>query len=90
MENIKIWHEYDIKDIKDMPDPEKDILVRYNEDCWDTTKINPEDWEDGFCEFIQEWAYVDDLRATSKALAYLTGWIYDKIPKKVKALKESK
>ncbi len=25
-----------------------------------------------------------------EALAYLTGWIYDKIPKKVKALKESK
>lgn len=59
-----IWHQYDIND---MPDPHREILA-YNGYHHNVALIDREDWGQGFCEWIQSWAYVSDLKATSKAL----------------------
>ena len=52
-----IWHKYDIKDI---PNPHHEILV------WTGTKhavviIKPAEWRSGDCDWIESWAYIQDV-----------------------------
>lgn len=54
-----IWHKYDIKDI---PNPRKQILT-WNGFGHGVTLIYLEDWEQGFCDWIEHWAYVEDIIA---------------------------
>lgn len=54
-----IWHEYDIKD---MPSLTREILAR-NGSHHNVCIINREDWKQGFCEWIDRWAYITDIIA---------------------------
>ena len=54
-----IWHKYDIKD---MPSLTREILAK-NGSHHNVCIINREDWEQGFCEWIDRWAYVADIIA---------------------------
>lgn len=54
-----IWRKYDIKD---MPSLTREILAR-NGSHHNVCIINREDWKQGFCEWIDRWAYVSDLIA---------------------------
>lgn len=54
-----IWHKYDIKDI---PNPHHEILA------WTGTKhavviIKPAEWRSGDCDWIESWAYIQDVLA---------------------------
>ena len=73
-----IWHKYDIKD---MPSLTREILAR-NGSHHNVCIINREDWKQGFCDWIDRWAYVADIiaqadkaerlqKAVDKALHYL-------------------
>lgn len=83
-----IWHKYDIKD---MPSLTREILAR-NGSHHNVCIINREDWEQGFCEWIDRWTYITDIVAQAdkaerlqKAVDYVldslqsfmeTGYIY--------------
>ena len=54
-----IWHKYDIKD---MPSLTREILAR-NGSHHNVCIINREDWEQGFCEWIDRWTYITDIIA---------------------------
>lgn len=52
-----IWHKYDIKDI---PNPHHEILA------WTGSKhavviIKPAEWRSGDCDWIESWAYIQDV-----------------------------
>lgn len=54
-----IWHKYDIKDI---PNPHHEILA------WTGTKhavviIKQAEWRSGDCDWIESWAYIQDVLA---------------------------
>ena len=54
-----IWHKYDIKDI---PNPHHEILA------WTGTKhavviIKQAEWLSGDCDWIESWAYIQDIYA---------------------------
>ena len=54
-----IWHKYDIKDI---PNPHHEILA------WTGTKhavviIKQAEWLSGDCDWIESWAYIQDILA---------------------------
>lgn len=54
-----IWHKYDIKDI---PNPHHEILA------WTGTKhavviIKQAEWRSGDCDWIESWAYIQDILA---------------------------
>lgn len=54
-----IWHKYDIKD---MPSLTREILAR-NGSHHNVCIINREDWERGFCDWIDRWTYITDIIA---------------------------
>lgn len=68
-----IWHKYDIKDI---PNPHHEILA------WTGSKhavviIKPVEWRSGDCDWIESWAYIQDIIAQAEKAEQLQKGLED-------------